>query len=225
MAVNRLRLIEQKETALAKQARRESRDCDPGLEEAVKTIIYSAQRTEVKELHQIREIFVHKFGKDFAQDSIDNLSNSIPEKVTKRLSTVPPSEELVTLYLAEIARAYHVPFSGLQLEGEDITEHDESGDEGPPSGRVPEEALSTGGSQTARVKVRRLSQVDKLPNPSAPKSPVSVSTPAPTTDNPHPVLRVSTSGASQKGANGKANSADEQELDALRNRFEALRRR
>ena len=118
MSVNRLRLMQQKQTALAKQARRElaqlldqgkeesakirveniiredlfvemleilelycelllarfglleqmyqplnhaaahtaRKECDPGLEEAVKTIIYAAPRSESKELQEVRRV-------------------------------------------------------------------------------------------------------------------------------------------------------------------------
>lgn len=170
MAINRLRLVQEKETALAKESRRglaqlltdskeqsarirvenvirsdiyvellemlelycelllarigmlESRECDPGLEEAVKTIIYAAPRTEIKELTVIREIFVAKFGKEFALEVIEHPAQYVQEKILKRLRVDPPSEELVTLYLKEIAKAYHAPFS--QLTEEDLKEEE-----------------------------------------------------------------------------------------------------
>lgn len=139
MAVNRLRLVQQKETALAKAQRREmaglleagkeasarirveniirndisvelleilelycelllariglldAKECDPGLEEAVCTVIYAAPRTEIKELHTIRDIFVTKFGRDFAKEALENPDVKIPEKVMTKLSVQPPA--------------------------------------------------------------------------------------------------------------------------------------
>ena len=135
LAVSRLRMVQQKETALAKQARRqmaqlleaqkeesarirveniirqdilvelleilelycelllarismmENKECDPGLEEAVKSIIHAAPRTEIKELHQVREILVAKYGKEFALAAIENSDG----KVAERVGFHPPS--------------------------------------------------------------------------------------------------------------------------------------
>ena len=39
---------------------------DPALEEAVRSIIYAAPRTDIKELHAVRALLVEKFGKDVA---------------------------------------------------------------------------------------------------------------------------------------------------------------
>jgi vacuolar protein sorting-associated protein IST1 len=270
MAINRLRLIQQKETAIAKQQRRgiaqlleqgkeqsarirveniiredinvelleilelycelllarigllEARECDLGLEEAVKTVIHAAPRTEVKELHTVREILVHKYGKEFTQDAVDNTSGKVPEKVIKRLSVEPPSETLVTLYLVEIARAYQVPFSGSPIQeesnGSATLDGSDDDDEGPPSGRIAVPLADA--SDEISEKQRRLSQVANLPDPDAPsKSPISVAKPSPTTDNPRPVLKV----VPQPIA--KPKSKEDKELDDLRARFDALRKR
>ena len=44
---------------------------DPALEEAVRSLIYAAPRTEVKELHAARALLVEKFGKDVALASME----------------------------------------------------------------------------------------------------------------------------------------------------------
>ncbi|KAA8909276.1 hypothetical protein TRICI_004588 [Trichomonascus ciferrii] len=226
MSINRLRLVQQKETAIAKQQRRslllarigllDQRECDPGLEEAVKTIIYTAPRTEIKELQQVRDALIHKFSKEFAKDAIENESNVVPDKVMKRLSSAPPSNELVSLYLKEIARAYSVPFSELSdNDNEDESRDDNDEDDNPSGGE--------------KEKERRLSN---LPSPeTAPKSPIAVMAPNPTTDNPSPSVKLDSNTSAKvnseiskaKQSNSKAKK-DEQELDALRKRFEALRK-
>lgn len=202
------------ELLLARIGLLDQRECDPGLEEAVKTIIYTAPRSEIKELQQVREALVHKFSKEFAKDAIENESHIVPDKVMKRLSSTPPSKELVSLYLKEIARAYNVPFS--ELSDDETREDIEEEDDDDPSGGEKE-------------KERRLSN---LPNPEeAPKSPIAVMAPNPTTDNPSPSVKldsntsakVSSEISKAKQSNSKAKK-DEQELDALRKRFEALRK-
>uniref|UniRef100_A0A060TGA7 ARAD1D21934p n=1 Tax=Blastobotrys adeninivorans TaxID=409370 RepID=A0A060TGA7_BLAAD len=247
MAINRLRLIQQRETAIAKQQRRnlaqllevgkeqtarikvenviredinvelleilelycelllarigllDQPECDPGLEEAVKTIIYTAQHTEVKELHQIREMLVRKFSREFAKDALENASNAVPERVMKKLSTEPPSAELVRLYLCEISRAYHVPFSELPPE------EDEQDDEDGGSGGIAEKNDQIGEGDTE-----------------APKSPIAVMAPSPTTDNLHPKLKLS---EDTRPRPRPPQPKEDAELASLRERFEALRKR
>lgn len=264
MAINRLRLIQQKETAIAKQQRRgiaqlleqgkeqsarirveniiredinvelleilelycelllarigllDAKECDPGLEEAVKTVIHASPRTEVKELHTLRDILAHKYGREFVQDALDNTSGKVPEKVTKRLSVEPPSETLVSLYLVEIARAYQVPFSGTPVE--DGVESSDGEDDGPPSGRIA--VAETADLDPLAEKERRLSQVANLPHPDAPpRSPISVVKPSPTTDNPRPALKIVPPPLT------KPKTKEERELDDLKARFDALRKR
>lgn len=96
------------ELLLARAGLLDAPTCDPGLEEAVKSIIYAAPKTEIKELQQVRALLAEKFGKDFALAAIDNTDHKVSEKVIKKLSVEPPREELVQGYLEEIARAYGV---------------------------------------------------------------------------------------------------------------------
>lgn len=159
---------------------------------------------------------IAKFGKDFGREAIDNVGDVVPEKVIKRLSIEPPSQELVVLYLKEIARAYHAPFSELTDDEEEETHHLEDSDDGEEGGNAKEKVvvppLSTDEPSTPS-KARRLSGVSHLPQPE-PKSPISVSGPAPTTDNVRPTIKIPT----------KQKSSSDKELDALRKRFEALRK-
>lgn len=243
MAINRLRLVQQKDTALAKDTRRnlaqlltegkeqsarirvenvirsdinvelleilelycelllarigllDTRECDPGLEEAVLTIIYAAPRTEIKELSVIREIFVAKFGKEFAMEVIETPSKHVPEKVLTRLKVDPPSEELVTLYLKEIAKAYRAPFSALTED--DLKDSDDEGDDGGVAEtEEPEKELEA-----------------PIANPAA--APAAAPAPAPAPPAPKP--------ASARG--GPPRKVVDKDLDELQKRFDSLRAR
>lgn len=104
----------------------ESTVCDSGLEEAVKTIIYSASFIDVKELVQVKEILIYKFGKEFGMVALENTDHAVPDKVVSRCSVRPPSEELVVLYLSEIAKAYKVPFSEMEPEEEPVENEEDN---------------------------------------------------------------------------------------------------
>src|ERR1700709_2828604 len=95
------------ELLLARTGLMEGQICDPGLEEAVKSLIYAAPRTDVKELQNVRALLVDKYGKEFALAAMGPDSN-VSEKVLKKLAVTPPSQELVIGYLEEIARTYGV---------------------------------------------------------------------------------------------------------------------
>ncbi|GAA5852362.1 hypothetical protein JCM9279_001175 [Rhodotorula babjevae] len=84
------------------------KEIDPGVQEAAAGIIHAAPRTELKELHVLREMLMSKGGRDFAIACIDNLDDIVPERVTSKLKVETPAPELVELYLYEIAKAYAV---------------------------------------------------------------------------------------------------------------------
>ena len=69
------------ELLLARTGLMEAQTCDPGLEEAVKSLIYAAPRTDVKELQQVRNLLVDKYGKEFALEAIENSDQKVSEKV------------------------------------------------------------------------------------------------------------------------------------------------
>ncbi|KAL2042388.1 hypothetical protein N7G274_004878 [Stereocaulon virgatum] len=227
LAITRLRMVQQKDTAIAKQQRRamavlleqgkeesarirveniirsdittelleilelycelllartglmEAKECDPGLEEAVKSIIYAAPRTEIKELQQARQLLVEKYGKDFALVAVENSDGKVSERVLKKLRVEPPDPELVTMYLTEIARTYGVnwPKRSEPIDGQ----HDED-DDNPSSGQAVrnlEEPLTT----------EELSRATP-PRDLGPRSPVSIAPPSPSTDNLNPRVRL-----------------------------------
>ncbi|KAI9192909.1 regulator of Vps4 activity in the MVB pathway-domain-containing protein [Polychytrium aggregatum] len=86
------------------------RHCDPGIAEAVNTIIYAAPRMEVKELSQVRDQFMLKYGRDFASAAIENIGDIVNPRVVNKLRVCTPEKLLVNQYLNAIAAAYKVDF-------------------------------------------------------------------------------------------------------------------
>ncbi|GAA5868420.1 hypothetical protein JCM1840_006988 [Sporobolomyces johnsonii] len=84
------------------------KEIDPGVNEAVAGIIHAAPRTELKELHVLREMLMSKGGRDYSIACIDNVDGIVPERVTAKLVVSAPPQELIDLYLYEIAKAYSV---------------------------------------------------------------------------------------------------------------------
>lgn len=160
----------------------EAKECDPGLEEAVKSLIYAAPRTEIKELHQARALLVEKYGKEFALVAIDNTDGKVAERVLKKLRVEPPDPELVTLYLKEIARTYGVGWPKEEVTEDNEAQGDENDDDEPSSGeavKALEKPLSTDELSMATP-----------PQDLGPKSPVSVAPPKPSTDNVSPRVKL-----------------------------------
>ena len=238
LSISRLRMVQQKDEALAKQARRsmaqlleqgkeesarirveniirsdmnselleilelycelliaraglmEAKEVDAGLEEAVKSIIFSAPKIEgVKELSLVRSLLAEKYGKEFTLQAMENSDGKIPARVVDRLKVEPPPRELVDAYLSTIAEAYNVdwpPGSKAKREageeGEDEGEDDNDDDDNPSGGqkvKAVEEPLGTEELNKATP-----------PREFGPKSPVSVAPPSPSTDNVRPKVNL-----------------------------------
>ncbi|KAI2620063.1 DUF292-domain-containing protein [Hypoxylon sp. NC1633] len=121
---------------------------DPGLEEAVKTIMYAAPKTEIRDLQQVRTLLIDICGKDFTVNAMENKDQKVSERVLKKLSVAPPREELVQGYLEEIARAYGVDWPkrpNKELGEPPEFVNDDVNDDNPNGGqaqKVPEPVLS-----------------------------------------------------------------------------------
>lgn len=160
---------------------------DPGLEEAVRSIIYAAPRTEIKELNQARALMVEKFGKDFALSAMEG--NGVAERVAKKLETTAPSKKLVDGYLREIARFYGVKFPGDPLPTEDddeeVGEDDEDDEDDQPGsgGRIEalEAPLEAEGEELSKAKPPRNVGIS---------NPIRVAPLSPSTENPAPKLKL-----------------------------------
>lgn len=178
------------ELLLARIGMMDGKECDPGLEEAVKSIMYAAPRTEVKELQLVKQILAEKYGKEFALAAADNTDNKVALKVVKKLSIAPPPEALVLGYLEEIASTYGVNWP-KKPEGDvpTFTSDDEDAS-GPPSGGQAQKNLTTpliadGKAAEERSELSRATPPRNL----GPSSPLRVNPPSPRTDNLHPRVK------------------------------------
>lgn len=197
---------------------------DPALEEAVRSIIYAAPRTEIKELHAVRVHLVEKFGKEVALASMEG--EGVAERVIKKLKAETPSEELVDAYLTEIARFYGVAFGAKPDEDDD--------DE--PSGGIAEEAdAELEAPLDGESKEDKRDELVKAtpPRKFGPQSPLRVMPPSPSTDNVAPKLKLPGAAAAKvsKAAETKkpASKSDGPggkipDVDELSRRFAELKR-
>ncbi|KAG6878177.1 hypothetical protein C0993_011250 [Termitomyces sp. T159_Od127] len=87
------------------------REPDIGIKESVCNIIYAAPRTELKELHILRDILMHKYGREFSIVVMENRDGCVSERVVRKTDVATPSSELVDAYLHEIAKGYNVDWS------------------------------------------------------------------------------------------------------------------
>ncbi|KAJ7610924.1 DUF292-domain-containing protein [Roridomyces roridus] len=84
---------------------------DPAISEAVCAIIHAAPHTELKELQVLRDILMHKYGREFSQAVMEDRDLCVSERVTRKLGHNTPSPELVDAYLTEIAKGYGVDWA------------------------------------------------------------------------------------------------------------------
>ncbi|KAK3991350.1 regulator of Vps4 activity in the MVB pathway-domain-containing protein [Cladorrhinum sp. PSN332] len=166
--------------------------CDPGLEEAVKSIIYAAPKTEIKELHVVRTMLGEKFGKEFVLQAMENSDGKVSPGVVKKLSVTPPKEELVQGYLEEIARAYGVNWPRRNKDLGDPPDFLDDDDENPSGGqaqKVLEEPLIADPESKAAKAQEELSKATP-PTSFGPASPLHVNPPTPSTDNINPKVTL-----------------------------------
>lgn len=120
-----------------------TREPDPGVKEGVCSIIHAAPRTELKELHVLREMLMSKYGREFSIGVMENRDNCVSERVTRKLQVATPSAALVDAYLGEIAKGYGIDWSpppppppsdasDLKLKPDDDS-NDDGGDVAAPS--------------------------------------------------------------------------------------------
>jgi len=227
LSISRLRMVQQKDSAIAKQQRRamaqlleqgkdesakirveniitsdittelleilelycelllarigllEAKDCDPGLEEAVKSIIYAAPRVDVKELQQVRQLLVEKYGKDFGLEAMENTDGKVAERVFNKLQVRPPNQVLVEAYLKEIARTYGIAWPRREATPDVAQDSDDDSPSGGQAIKLLEEPLTTEELNKATP-----------PRDLGPKSPISIAPPSPSSDNINPKLRL-----------------------------------
>lgn len=227
------------ELLLARAGLLEGSTCDPGLEEAVKSIIYAAPKTEIKELLTVRTLLAEKYGKPFVLEAMENTDGKVNEKVVKKLSVTPPKEELVQGYLEEIAKAYGVNWPKRDLGDAPLDFLD--GDDDPSGGQaqknletplIVESHKEDGKDAAAQEELSKATP----PKTIGPGSPLRVTPSSPSSENPHPRVtlgkleltpskkmqeaKVVTKSASKKDDIGSGIP----DLDELSARFAALKK-
>lgn len=180
------------ELLLARSGLLEAPTCDPGLEEAVKSVIYSAPKTEIKELQQVRVLLGEKFGKDFVLAAMENSDGKVSEKVVKKLSVTPPKEELVQGYLEEIARAYGVdwPPRPKDLGEPPQYANDDNDDDNPSGGQAQKNLEAPLLADSKEAQDREDLTRATPPRALGPNNPLHVNPPSPSTDNPRPKVTL-----------------------------------
>ncbi|KAH9178874.1 DUF292-domain-containing protein [Lactarius sanguifluus] len=101
-----------------------TREPDTAVSEGICSIIYAAPRTELKELHVVRDLLMHKYGREFSAAVMENRDGCVSERVMKKLTNDMPSVGLVEAYLTEIAKGYGVQWnpSLKQVDGDQSDE-------------------------------------------------------------------------------------------------------
>ncbi|OMP81609.1 Vacuolar protein sorting-associated protein IST1, partial [Diplodia seriata] len=198
--------------------------CDPGLEEAVRSLIYAAPRTEVKELHAARALLVEKFGKDFALSAMEG--EGVAERVLSKLKVDTPAPALVDAYMREIARAYGVHVPG---EPEEAEEEEDGADDDEPGDGERVKALET------PLEAEDLTKATP-PKKLGPASPLRIAPPSPSSENVAPKVKLP--GPPELKPGGKLKKVEEEgkkkkddgpggkipDVDELAKRFAALKR-
>lgn len=178
------------ELILARAGLLEGKECDPGLEEAIKSVIYAAPKIEIKELQTVRQLLAEKYGKVFVLDAMENRDGKVNEKVVKKLSVSPPKEELVQGYLEEIAKAYGVNWPKKSLGEAPPNFLDD--DDDPSGGQAQKNqetliAIPGEGSKDAEAQ-EELSKA--TPPQTIGPNPLRVAPSSPSTENPHPKVTL-----------------------------------
>ncbi|KAI1334024.1 DUF292-domain-containing protein [Xylariaceae sp. FL0016] len=181
------------ELLLARAGLLESPTCDPGLEEAVKSIIYAAPKTEIKELQQVRTLLAEKFGKEFVLSAMENTDGGVSEKVVKKLSVTPPKPELVTGYLEEIAKAYGVDWPKRPKELGDppsFVDDDIGDNKSPHGGQAHTDSEATQMENSKEAKEREDLSRATPPRSLGQNGPLHINPPSPSTENPRPKVTL-----------------------------------
>ncbi|OSD06174.1 DUF292-domain-containing protein [Trametes coccinea BRFM310] len=196
-----------------------TREPDPAVNEGVCAIIYAAPRTELKELQILRDILMHKFGREFSIAVMENRDGCVSERVTRKLDVSTPSPSLVDAYLAEIAKGYGVAWSPPNAHKADdggsnggVKEPSEASEKGSAadasavldSPKPPDAATISAEARSAGVRTPRLPEVPV--EDEAPRNEKAAGVKSPPADPP-------------------AKVEEEDEFTALAKRFEALKKK
>lgn len=84
------------------------KDCPYDMREAVCTLIWAAERTEIQELREVKSQLVKKYGSGFAKCAMANKDGCVNERVIHKLSVHPPNAVIIVRYMEEIAKQYEL---------------------------------------------------------------------------------------------------------------------
>ena len=88
-----------------------AKTCPDDLKEAVCSVIWAAANIEITEFLEIKKQLANKFGSSFVRDAEKNVNNTVNKRLYQILRYTPPSEDLVTGYLIEIAKSYDIEWT------------------------------------------------------------------------------------------------------------------
>ncbi|KAG5849313.1 hypothetical protein ANANG_G00108890 [Anguilla anguilla] len=88
------------------------KELDPGLQEAVSTLIWAAPRlqAEVSELKIVSDQLCAKYSKEYGKLCRTNQIGTVNDRLMHKLGVEAPPKILVERYLIEIAKNYNVPY-------------------------------------------------------------------------------------------------------------------
>jgi len=84
------------------------KECPPDLVSSIATLIWATDRCDIPELEMIRKQFRSKYGSQFVENSLNNVSGCLNERIVSKLSVQPPAAYLVQTYLEKISDQFDV---------------------------------------------------------------------------------------------------------------------
>ncbi|XP_061830994.1 IST1 homolog isoform X1 [Nerophis lumbriciformis] len=104
------------------------KELDPGLQEAVSTLIWAAHRlqSEVAELKIVSDQLCAKYSKEYGKLCRSNQIGTVNERLMHKLSVEAPPKILVERYLIEIAKNYNVPYEPDALVRPEVNHGEEA---------------------------------------------------------------------------------------------------
>ncbi|KAG0177437.1 hypothetical protein DFQ28_005928 [Apophysomyces sp. BC1034] len=195
------------------------KNCDPGIVEAVHTLIWAAPRAdEVKELAAVRDQLGWKYGKEFVLNALENADDLVNARVVSKFQVSAPDPFLVERYLEEIAKSYDVHWTSSILKREDHRSDDDSDGNGglkEPADAQLEPPLLANPTETPTATSTPAGAGVQPENNQNPRIP------SPTFDLPE----IPSNNPLTKKPISPTTSGDPDDFDALAKRLEALKRR
>lgn len=213
-----------------------SREPDPGVREAIVGIVYAAHRTEIKELHFVRESLMNRFGREWAVNVMENRDSCVSSRVTEKLTAETPPASLVDAYLGTIAEGYGLPWSPPAQVDASVDVHASLGPKGeeisqakPLNAKGPPEEPNTHKDKSLSEDVSADDVNRTVQPPAATSSKPSISRSTSSVANPsngfHPTPKGSPPSYSNVPKSDGRRDGDDDDDDDLLRRFEALKTR